>query len=482
MEADQIKNLRHWVTRHPLLKTLLTISEEMGAAIFLVGGLIRDRLMARETQDVDLTLSREALKTARAFAERTAGTFVLLREEGEMARVVVKDQIFDFSIFRGPDLEADLKGRDFTVNAISFSLGSAFVPGEWIPYDPLQGIRDLEHRILRMASPDCFEQDPLRMLRAFRLAAQIGLTIDDPSRQAIKKRASNLTRCASERIRNEWFLLLSQPASVAAIREMDESGLLEVLFPELTSLKGIHQDRYHHLDVFDHSLLTFQHLELLIERPIPLAADLEEEIIAFLKPDRKAAWLKAAALFHDLGKARTGEVKNGYRTFYGHAEASLKRFQAIADRYRLSNREKEFIGRLIGGHMRPLFLVQEAGKGTLTRRALTRFVREEAEALTAFFLLALADSLGAQGREKPPDMENRLMGLWRKALLVRKVWIQPLEKKPPLLSGRDLIALGLEPGPLFKTLLSEIKEEQQEGGISTREQAFQRIRERCGLE
>lgn len=482
MEPDQIKNLRCWVTRHPLLKTLLTISKESGTSIFLVGGLIRDRLLGRETQDVDLTLSREALKTARAFAERTAGTFVLLREEGEMARVVVDDQIFDFSIFRGPDLEADLKGRDFTVNAISFSLGSAFVPGEWIAYDPLQGIKDLEQRVLRMASPDSFEQDPLRMLRAFRLAAQLGLTIDDPSRRAIKKWAPNLTRCASERIRNEWFLLLSQANCLASIHEMDTSGLLEVLFPELTALKGIQQDRYHHLDVFDHSLLTFQHLEKLIERPIPLWADLEEEIIDFLKPDRKAAWLKAAALFHDLGKARTGEVKNGYRTFYGHAEASQRLFNAIADRYRLSNREKEFISRLIGGHLRPLFLVQEAQKGTLTRRALTRFVREEADALTAFFLLALADNLAAQGREKPPDMENQLKVLWRKALSARKEWIQSLEKNPPLLSGRDLMDLGLEPGPLFKTLLSEIKETQQEGGISTREQAFQWVKEKCGLE
>ncbi|MFH0788524.1 MAG: hypothetical protein V2B13_13050 [Pseudomonadota bacterium] len=511
MECDQIKNLRPWVVNHHPFNILLKISQEIGAEVFLIGGLVRDRLLGRETRDVDLTLSQEALKAARLFAEQTGGTFVLLREEGEMARVVINGQSFDFSKLRGPDLEADLKARDFTINAICLPLAQAFAPGEWLPYDPLNGIRDLENRLLRMTDPDCFQQDPLRILRAFRLSAQLGLTIDSDTRQAIKKWGPVLTRSAPERIHYEWLLLLSQPAGFVSLLEMEEAGLLEVLFPEIGLLRGIRQDRYHHLDVFQHSLLTFQFLEKLIQRScpaegrdtmkyenkagrrlnlepyfrtkrhFPLPADLEAEMFSFLNPDWKPAWLKWAALVHDLGKAVTGNERKGQQTFYGHPEASQGQFDSIAQRYRIGNREKTFIQKMIGGHMRPLLLVQEEVRGHLTRRALNRFVREASDELSGFFLLALADSLAAQGPEKPQDLEDRIMNLWRQALLIRDEWISPPAKVPALVSGRDLIELGLKPGPLFKTLLSEIKEEQMEGRIPSREEALDWIKNRLGL-
>jgi poly(A) polymerase len=480
MGSDQIKNLRDWVVGHYQLKILLTISKEIGVDIFLVGGLVRDWLLGQETQDVDLTLSREALTIARLFADRTGGTFVLLREEGEMARVITKGRTFDFSNFRGPDLEADLKGRDFTINTICLSLSRAFVPGEWIPYDPLKGIRDLEDKLLRMSNPDCFQQDPLRMLRAFRFSAQLGLTIDSETSQAITKNAPALIRSAPERIHYEWLLLLSQSNSFISILAMEEAGLLEVLFPEMGPIKGIRQDRYHHLDVFQHSLLTFQFMEKLTQRHISIPADLEAEVISFLKQKKNLACLKWAALVHDLGKATTGKEKKGHLTFYGHAEVSQRLFNPIAERYRLSNREKTFIQKIIDGHMRPLYLVNEESRGHLAPRALNRFVREASDELSGFFLLALADSLAAQGSQKPKDLEDRIMNLWRKALLIRDEWIRPQAKNPPLISGNDLIELGLKPGPLFKTLLSKINEEQLEGTVQSREEALDWIKKGIG--
>ena len=258
METEPIKKLRQWVVDQPELRLLFKIAREVGAEIFLVGGLVRDRLLTRDTRDVDLALSKESLKAAGIFADRTGGTFVLLRQEGEMARVVLQGRTFDFAKFRGPDLEADLRCRDFTVNAIGLSLAQAFIEREWVPFDPLNGIRDLQDRVLRMAAPDCFEQDPLRMLRAFRLSAQLGMTIDPDTGQAIQKSAPILTRSAPERIHQEWLGLLSQSSSFVSIQGMEPSGLLEVLFPEMGHLKGIIQDRYHHLDVYQHSLLTFR--------------------------------------------------------------------------------------------------------------------------------------------------------------------------------------------------------------------------------
>ena len=478
MELEQIKNLRAYVVGHPFFKILLQIAQEAGAEVYLVGGLVRDQLLGRETQDWDLTLSQNALRIARLFAEQTGGTFVLLRQEGETARVVIDGRNFDFCKFRGPDLEGDLRGRDFTINAIGLSLPQAFRPGEWVLVDPLGGIKDLEMGILRMAGPDCFKQDPLRLLRAFRLSAQLGLTMDPDTGLAIKRWAGNLTQSAPERIHYEWGLLLSHGHSFDSVNQMDDAGLLEILFPEMGRLKGVEQDRYHHLDVFQHSLRTLQCLEELIQKVIPLPTDLDAEISSYLFEDRKATWLKESALFHDLGKGTTGAEKEGHKTFYGHAEASKNQFASVAQRYRLSHQEKAFVEKIIAGHMRPLLLSQEDRMGHLTLRAMIRFVREGADDLSGHFLLALADSLAAQGKEKPKDLEDRLKNLWREALSIRETLIRPLGKKQALVSGRDLIGLGLTPGPLFKTLLSEIEEARLEGTILNREEALGWVKKR----
>lgn len=128
--------------------------------------------------------------------------------------------------------------------------------------------------------------------------------------------------------------------------------------------------------------------------------------------------------------------------------------------------------------MRPLLLAQEDRIGHLTRRAMIRFVREGADELSGHFLLALADSLAAQGKEKPKDLEDRLKNLWREVLSIREALIRPLGKKQALISGGDLIGLGLTPGPLFKTLLSEIEEARLDGEISSREEALGWVKKR----
>jgi tRNA nucleotidyltransferase/poly(A) polymerase len=480
MESRQIENLRRWVTSQPELKLLLEIGNELKVEVYLVGGLIRDGLKGLETRDVDLVQNRDSLKAAGIFADRSGGTLVLLREEGGMARVILGDRTFDFAQYRGPDLKGDLQGRDFTVNAIAFHLPQAFNDRPWEPFDPLGGINDLDAGRLRMVSVRSFEQDPLRLLRAFRLSAQLDLSLTPDTREAIRNYSSLLIRPAPERIRYEWLLFLSQSDGFPHLQEMDKTGLLAVLFPELERLKEVQQDRFHHLDAFQHSLETFHNLENLLTRITPLPLDLENEIDSCLSHRNRISWLKWAALLHDLGKADTASEKAGHRTFYGHVEKSWERFVAIAERFRLSNQGKQFIGRMISRHMRPLYLMQEETQRTLTRRALIRLVRETGEDVSALFLLALADSLAMEGKEKPPEQERQLISLWGKALSLRDELIRPFEENPPLLTGKDLIALGLSPGPLFKTLLSELQEKQLEGRIACREQALVWIKGRIG--
>jgi len=473
--------MRQRVVEDPHFNFLRHLAQEMGVKIFLVGGLVRDLLLGRPTQDVDLILSQGALEAAKGFSRHTGGTYVLLREEGEMARVVINGQVFDFANFRGHTLEGDLKKRDFTINAIALSLAEAFSADEWNLFDPLKGINDLEAGIIKITSSDSFLRDPLRLLRAFRLSSQLGLSIESETRQALKNSASLLTRSAPERIHYEWLLLLSQISSFTSILGMEETGLLEILFPEMTALRKIRQDRYHHLDVFGHSLLTLQSLEMLMQKDTSVSTDLELEITSYLSQNQKAAWLKWAALLHDLGKAETAREKDGRLIFYGHAEASQRKLEMIAERFRLGKQELSFLCKLTGGHMRLFHLIQEEDRGPLTHRAINRFIREVSDELCGFFLLALADSLAAQGPEKPPDREDRIRKMWSQALVFKKEWLPPLPQKAPLLSGDDLIELGLAPGPSFKILLSEIQEEQWAGEIQTKEEALDWLKKRISL-
>jgi poly(A) polymerase len=361
---------------------------------------------------------------------------------------------------------------------MALPLSQAFEEGEWQPSDPMGGIRDLENRILKVCGPHSFPEDPLRMLRAFRFMAQFGLTIESETGQAIRQWAALLNGTAPERIHYELNVMLSQADSVRAFRIMDDEGLAEVLFPELSLLKKIDQKGYHHLDVYHHSVLSLQCLEEVLQERTWIPEKLRKEVKAFLSFNGKLPALKWAALFHDLGKIDTA-IETGEKTiFYGHEEFSLKRFEVLAARFRLSNWEKELIGRLILLHMRPHFLVNEKRKRSLSRRAILRFTREAGEELSAVFLLSLADSLAAQGPEKPKDNEELLQALWLEAINLRDKVIRLLEKSPPLINGRDLIALGLKPGPQFQTILESVKESYMDGEISTLDEALAFIKKK----
>ncbi|HMK65632.1 MAG TPA: HD domain-containing protein [Thermodesulfobacteriota bacterium] len=476
MESESLKNLRNLVRLRPIFQMLLQISRETGIEIYLVGGMVRDALLGRESRDVDLALSGKTLETALRFAQKTGGTYVLLKEEKETARVVLPGWTVDFAGFRGPDLKSDLGGRDFTINAIALPFAPAFEEREWTPFDPLGGMEDLGKRILRMCGPRSFLEDPLRMLRAFRFMSQLGLTIDPETRQAVKHGAALLAGTAPERIHYELKVMFSQAECVRAFRVMDEEGLAEVLFPDLALLKAIDQKGYHHLDVFHHSVLTLQSLEDLLRGRIEIPEALRKEVEAYAAFNGNLPALKWAALFHDLGKIDAVIETAEKTTFYGHEEYSLKRFEVLAARFRLSHQEKDLIGRLIRMHMRPHFWVNEKRKGSLSRRAILRFIREAGEELSAVFLLSLADSLAAQGGEKPKDTEELLQTLWLEAIALRDEVVRPLEKNSPLITGRDLIALGLKPGPEFQKILESVQESYMDGEISNRDEALALIK------
>ena len=165
----QLTNLRNWVTREPVFQSLRQTADRLGCECFLTGGLVRDWLLGRPTRDIDLAVSRQALTLAREFAQVVEGTYVLLKQDQATARVALPGLQFDFAGFRASSLADDLRDRDFTINSMALPLAQAFGPGPWQTVDPLNGAGDLARGTIRQCGPDSFNQDPLRLLRAYRL-------------------------------------------------------------------------------------------------------------------------------------------------------------------------------------------------------------------------------------------------------------------------------------------------------------------------
>ena len=231
------------------------------------------------------------------------------------------------------------------------------------------------------------------------------------------------------------------------------TGFWTSCFPEFLPLKITPQNSFHHLNVFDHSFLAFQRLEQILNHEPPCPSGLTESLKTLSENEVQRSYLKWTALVHDLGKPATAERKDDRWTFHSHDRLGQELFSKIAERFRLGHQARDTMVRLIGWHMRPFHLLQEESKGRLTTRALFRFVKEINEDLNRVFLLALADCRAAQGPDRPSDLEDRLIRLWQEALQIQKEIILPLSSAPPLITGKDLIQLGLTPGPLFKEII-----------------------------
>jgi poly(A) polymerase len=412
-------------------------------------------------------------------AQALGGVYVLLDDGERTARVVYGGDILDFAEFRAPTLEADLKARDFTVNAMAVALADILQDQAPSLIDPWGGREDLSRGVLRLLAPENFAYDPLRLLRAYRFAATHGFSLTPGTVAAIRQHLPQFPRVAGERVRHELLLLLAAPHAAPVLKAMDEAGLLGRIFPELDDAKGVEQNGYHHLDVFRHSLETAAFLEDVLERPGKYFIDLAPALEAYARIPGKAARLKLAALFHDAGKPHVQELRPERQryTFYHHERVGQELFAAAARRLRLSQAETKTVVNLIAWHMRPFLLLPVFRRGAMTVRALGRLVRAARDELPGLWALAMADSLAGQGPQKPADSEAVLARLADQAYLFLKERLEPQARQPRLITGDDLIRhLGLAPGPRFRHWLTQVEEAQWEGLIHTREEALDLVR------
>jgi poly(A) polymerase len=387
--------------------------------------------------------------------------------------------MLDLAEFRAPTLEGDLKGRDFTMNALALDLRGVLGEAPLALIDPLGGLADLAQGLIRLVSADNLAYDPVRLLRAYRFAATHGFAITPETRAAIERHTEKFPRVAGERVHQELFAMLAAPRSARWLPEMAAVGLLFQIFPELADMENVPQDGFHHLDVFRHSLETAGQLEEVLAYPGRFFGEMAGELARYGEDPGKRALLKLGALFHDAGKPQVQERRTqpARYTFYHHERLGVEIFENIAARLRLSTVETRTVIHFIRWHMRPFLLLPAFRQGKLTLRALGRLVRAARPEFAGCFALAMADSLAAQGRQKPADSEKALADLADAAYRFLKERLEPQEHRPRLVNGHDLQKiLGLRPGPHFKRLLTAVEEAQWEGQVTDREEALALVR------
>ncbi len=475
--------------------------------VWLVGGAARDLARGALPADLDLAVPCDGVELARELANLLGGAFVLLDAERGVGRVVLRlgsdppALTIDVVQLRAATLEADLRLRDFTINALALPLARVLAsppltPADFI--DPCGGLADLAARTLRPCYPASLSDDPLRMLRAFRLGAWLDLHMSPELHHAIQMTAPQISTVAAERVRDELLRLLEYPACGPHLITMDQLGLLTQIFPELEPSRHCDQPIIHFLPVLAHTLEAVVCFEWLLAgltepslrvpqlpvavqhypdlpRQFELAAQLQQHFAAPVQGGPRGALVKLALLLHDNAKPQTKQPKpGGGVTFYGHQGIGAEVAAQIARRLKLSRSATALVVGIVREHMRPGQLRDAEGASA---RAYARFYRDAGEATPDILLHALADHMAVRGPMiSPPDWEYHLA--WTNTRL-REYLLPPPERTQPIITGRILMReLGLVQGALIGELLRELHEAQAAGEISTTAEALALARTR----
>jgi putative nucleotidyltransferase with HDIG domain len=445
--------------------------------VWIVGGAVRDAALGREVADLDLAVAGDPGAVARAVAAELGEHAFELSAEFGTWRVVSHRRGWqvDATALRGESIEADLGERDFTIGAAAVALAG----GEAL--DPFAGLADLERRVLRVVGEDSFSADPLRLLRAARLAAELNLEVDPATVALARVAASRAAEPAGERQLTELRQLLGGPDPLRGLALLDDLELTAVVLPELETLRDVEQGPNHHLDVHGHTLAVLSHaleveadLERFAGEHAAAVAELLAEPLAD-EMDRRTA-LRFGALFHDIGKPATRAERDGFVGFRGHDQVGAEIIAEICGRLRASRRLTQHLQALTLHHLRLGFLIPRA---PLSPRLVHEYLRATEPVSVDVTLLTIADRLSARGAGPlaSPEMVEAHLALARQMIAAALDWRRD-GPPAPLLRGDELAAeLGIEPGPELGKLLSELEAAQYAGEVSDRAGALKHARQ-----
>jgi poly(A) polymerase len=449
-----------------------------GEEAWIVGGALRDALLGRGFRDLDISVEpgreREAARRIAAAADGHA--FVFSREWRTWRAAWPDGAVHvDLTPVHGDSIEDDLRGRDFTVNSMALAVARAGgTTGTGDLVDPFGGVADASARSLRATSPESFSSDPLRVLRAARLVAELGFEIADGTAELARAEASRAGEPAGERQLAELAALIASPDPIAGLAALDELHATPEVLPELHALRGIEQNPYHHLDVHGHTIEVVERL-LEVERDLDayagehaagVRAVLDEPLADGLS---RGEALRMGALFHDLGKPETRTVnEQGRILFIGHDRAGARIVRALCRRLRTSRRLRSYLEGICHNHLRIGFLVHER---PLSRRSTYDYLVATEPDSVCVTLLTVADRLATQGERTRREAIDSHLELAREMLGEALEW-RRRRPRPPLAGDELAAALDIEPGPELGRLLGELEAAAFAGEVSTREEAL----------
>ena len=427
-----------------LLGLLKRAAAELGATAWVVGGYVRDKLLGRSHLDLDVVVEDgDSLAVAGRFAALAGAPPPVTFERFGTAQVTLPGRLVEFVTARvesyAPDsrkpdvrqatLDEDLRRRDFTVNTLLMDLDGTV-------HDRLGARRDLEGGVLRTPTdPEkTFTDDPLRMLRGIRFAAELGFELAPDLLPAMRRLRSRLAPpvISAERIAEELRKMLVSPHPKRAFELLDEADLLAVILPEVAACKGVAQTGYHTHDVFGHTLLA----------------------VEGTPPDLLT---RLGALFHDVGKPSTAK---GDGSFIGHEEVGAAMARAALERLRFSQREADVVSRLVRLHLRPVFYRSEWTDG-----AVRRLARDAGPLLDRLMALARAD-IAASAYPEPEKLDELQARL-------DAVRAERPSRLQPLITGEEIMrALGIGPGPEVGRIKQKLEELVIDGELPPERQAL----------
>lgn len=451
--------------------------------VWIVGGTLRELLSDGPVADLDLAVAGHALELGRRLAGRLDASFVVLDQARGAGRIVPRagGAAVDLVDLRAATLEADLRARDFTVNALAVPVEELLRVGGAPIVDATSGLDDLRDRVVRPCGPSAIADDPVRALRGVRLALRPGWRLHPTTEAAIEAAAPRITQVAAERIRDELAGILAEAVAAAGLRVLDRLGVLAVLLPESLAMRATAQPLPHHFDVWEHSLRAVEGVDALLA-DLDALAPWGPALRAHLAVDlgggltRREA-LKLAALLHDVAKPETRAEAGGRIRFIGHDAVGARQVPGIGERLRLPRHAVQVIERLVAEHLRPLHLAQA---GLITRRARFRFFRALGDEARDLLLLALADAAALTGASPLTVWTGPGGGVVR-TLMAGADEEAAAAAAPALLRGEDVMeAFGMSPGPEIGRLLALAREAQALGLVRTRAEALAHVRREMG--
>ena len=458
-----MNNIIEKIQNHHLIKK---INPYINEETYIVGGFLRDLFLGKSSSDIDLAVRQgRAKELAKYIADSINGYFVTLDDINNIYRVVFenKKDYIDIADIEGENISDDLARRDFSMNALAFNLQSHDI------IDLYGGIESIKNKIVKEISAKNMSDDPIRLLRAFRFESGLGFRLDENLQKIIKDCVHLIKTTAPERINAELIKLFLGRNCVNALKQMDEYGMLELIFPEVAEIKKIPPNSHHHLCLIEHCYSVVDNVQIYYDKANNEVKKHFDEILFGATP--RLAYLKLAAFLHDIGKPATWEIEEstGRHRFIKHDDVGSKIVEKPLKDLKFSNKQIDYIKKIIKYHLYP---ANVATLDITNEKAILRFFRKMENEVIDLIAIAYADRLSAKGPAITEEMiEKNINGLkiLLEKYLASKNTLNPL---PKLLSGNEIMQiLGIKPSPELGQIVVLLKEAQISSEVTTKEEA-----------